>query len=210
MLEIMMAQVFSLGGPILVLLIAMSLLGLTAAVYKALQFARLGVGRHGGSRRALAAWASGDARGALEIAGADRAAISRVVAAGMTALLSNPQDAAHAEQIAAQEAQRFLATLSRHLRAIESIVQAAPMLGLLGTVIGMIDAFANVAAGGGAADPSALAGGIWVALTTTALGLMVAIPFYFISVWLEGRLDAERIALELAISEVTLARVRPA
>lgn len=210
MLEIMWGQVFSLGGPILILLIVMSLLGLTAAVFKAQQFARLGVGRHGGSRRALAAWASGDARSALEIAGADRAAISKVVAAAMAALLSNPGDAAHAEQIAAQEAQRFLATLSRHLRAIESIVQAAPMLGLLGTVIGMIDAFANVAAGGGAADPSALAGGIWVALTTTALGLIVAIPFYFISVWLEGRLDAERMALELAISEVTLARVRPA
>ncbi len=63
-----------------------------------------------------------------------------------------------------------------------------------------------MAQGGGAADPSALAGGIWIALTTTAAGLSVAIPFYFLSVWFESRVEAERAAMEAAIADVTFGR----
>ncbi len=90
--------------------------------------------------------------------------------------------------------------MTSHLRLIEAVVQAAPMLGLLGTVIGMISAFGKLSGGGGAVDPGALAGGIWVALLTTAIGLAVAIPFYFVSTWLESRIERERAAMETVIS----------
>lgn len=65
------------------------------------------------------------------------------------------------------------------LRPLEVISACAPLLGLLGTVIGMIEAFATLASAGSDINPSLLAGGIWKALLTTAAGLIVAIPALF-------------------------------
>ena len=67
------------------------------------------------------------------------------------------------------KSQRFLPTL-------EIIAQVSPLIGLLGTVIGMINSFNELELGGSLVDPSILAGGIWTALLTTAMGLIVAIP----------------------------------
>ena len=67
------------------------------------------------------------------------------------------------------KSQKFLPTL-------EIIAQVSPLIGLLGTVIGMIDSFNELELGGSLVDPSILAGGIWTALLTTAMGLIVAIP----------------------------------
>ena len=68
-----------------------------------------------------------------------------------------------------QKLQKFMPTL-------EIIAQVSPLIGLLGTVIGMIDSFNELELGGSLVDPSILAGGIWTALLTTAMGLIVAIP----------------------------------
>ena len=62
------------------------------------------------------------------------------------------------------------------LPTLEVISQVSPLIGLLGTVIGMIDSFNELELGGSLVDPSILAGGIWTALLTTAMGLIVAIP----------------------------------
>ena len=59
---------------------------------------------------------------------------------------------------------------------LEIIARVSPLIGLLGTVIGMIDSFNELELGGSLVDPSILAGGIWTALLTTAMGLIVAIP----------------------------------
>ena len=66
--------------------------------------------------------------------------------------------------------------MESYLPALATIANISPLLGLLGTVIGMIEAFTQLEIGGGAPDPSLLAGGIWKALLTTAFGLSVAIP----------------------------------
>ena len=62
------------------------------------------------------------------------------------------------------------------LPTLDIIAQVSPLLGLLGTVIGMISSFNQLELGGSLVDPSVLAGGIWTALLTTAIGLIVAIP----------------------------------
>lgn len=71
---------------------------------------------------------------------------------------------------------REMVRLNRNLHILELIGRLSPLLGLLGTVLGMVAAFRNVAASRGAVDPSLLAGGIWEALITTVAGLCVAIP----------------------------------
>ena len=65
---------------------------------------------------------------------------------------------------------------NRFMPTLEIIGQVSPLIGLLGTVIGMIDSFNELELGGSLVDPSILAGGIWTALLTTAMGLIVAIP----------------------------------
>ena len=66
--------------------------------------------------------------------------------------------------------------MNRFMRVLEMIAMVGPLLGLLGTVLGMIEAFQQLELEGGAANAAVLAGGIWKALLTTAAGLIVAIP----------------------------------
>lgn len=70
----------------------------------------------------------------------------------------------------------FIRSLERYLRGLATIASLSPLLGLLGTVIGMIRAFIQIETHGGNVNASLLAGGIWEALLTTAAGLSVAIP----------------------------------
>ncbi|HED31902.1 MAG TPA: MotA/TolQ/ExbB proton channel family protein [Prosthecochloris aestuarii] len=82
-----------------------------------------------------------------------------------------------------------LERLRKHLPLIELISRSAPLIGLLGTVLGMVTAFQQVAGAQGAVDPSMLAGGIWEALITTAAGLGVAIPAMIIHHFLEEQVQ---------------------
>ena len=66
--------------------------------------------------------------------------------------------------------------LDQFLPTLEIISNVSPLMGLLGTVIGMINSFNKLEIGGSLVDPALLAGGIWTALLTTAIGLVVAIP----------------------------------
>lgn len=75
-----------------------------------------------------------------------------------------------------REGERILAEWNKHLKIIYTIAQVTPLMGLLGTVFGLVLAFYNIEALGGRVRPDDLAGGIWEALLTTVAGLMVAIP----------------------------------
>jgi len=80
-------------------------------------------------------------------------------------------------------------SLTRGLRPLATIAQVAPLLGLLGTVTGMIIAFGEISASG-TGNPGLLAGGIGQALVTTAAGLIVAIPVLIGQNYLASRVDA--------------------
>ncbi|MEM7243477.1 MAG: MotA/TolQ/ExbB proton channel family protein [Pseudomonadota bacterium] len=94
-----------------------------------------------------------------------------------------------------------LADVQTQFRLLELISTIAPLIGLLGTVLGMIAAFQALQESGSQADPSVLAGGIWEALLTTAAGMAVAIPASAALTWFETvadrlRLDFEAIAIK--------------
>lgn len=82
---------------------------------------------------------------------------------------------------------RSIANSSSLLRVLEVIAITAPLLGLFGTVLGMIEAFKAMEMAGTQVDPSVLSGGIWKALLTTAIGLAVAIPVSLCNSWFEHR-----------------------
>lgn len=88
-----------------------------------------------------------------------------------------------------EQANLEIYNLEKNLNILGAISGIAPMLGFLGTVTGMIRAFMTIQALGGNVDASVLAGGIWEALVTTAVGLSVGIPFYFLYNWLVGKTE---------------------
>jgi biopolymer transport protein ExbB len=93
-------------------------------------------------------------------------------------------------------AKQCLARARAGLRPLELIATIAPLLGLLGTVLGMISAFQALQEAGARADPSMLAGGIWEALLTTAAGMAVAIPASVAATWFESITDRLRLEME--------------
>ena len=86
--------------------------------------------------------------------------------------------------------------MSRYLQALATIANIAPLLGLLGTVIGMIKAFMVIQDMGGKVNAAVLAGGIWEAMLTTALGLAVALPTMVAHSYLVGLVDRQEARLQ--------------
>lgn len=200
-------RIADMGGPVVVLLIAMSLIAVALVVAKLWHFMRAGVGRHGDLERALARWDGGEQTAAVEQAGA---AANHLALLGVTAMQAVTQPGADMPALRARLtglAAERLAALSGGLRVLDSIAQVAPLLGLFGTVLGMIEAFQGMQAAGSAVDPSALAGGIWVALLTTAVGLAVAMPAALLMTWFDGRIAGEALMAEKIIDTVLCAGV---
>ncbi|WP_372991432.1 MotA/TolQ/ExbB proton channel family protein [Sulfitobacter sp.] len=187
----------------------LSLVALGIGLYKTGQFARMGVGKRNQAEKILDDWLNGRVDDAINEAGKRKSVLSRILQAVFSGIQARPTDVSYAEELSRQTAMIELATMSERMRALDMVVQAAPMLGLLGTVVGMIDAFSVLAVTEGAVDPTTLAGGIYVALTTTAAGLVLALFAFFLATWLEGRIDRERNMIEALMSAAIHGRVDP-
>ena len=135
---------------------------------------------------------------------AQNSALGEVLASGLRTLNSNPLSSEADLRAAMEGAGRSVAhRLEKYLTALATIASAAPLLGLLGTVIGMIEIFGSQAGGGavGGGNPAQLAHGISVALYNTAFGLIVAIPTLIFWRYFRSRVDAYLLTLELAAEQ---------
>lgn len=92
--------------------------------------------------------------------------------------------------------------LEKNIPIIATISHITPLLGLLGTVLGMIEAFMVIQSKGGIVNPADLAGGISEALITTAAGLVVAIPSYMAYSYLVSRVDNFDMKIEKSSTEI--------
>ena len=130
---------------------------------------------------------------------AQNSALGEVLASGLRAFNNNPQCTEADLRATMEGTGRAVAhRLEKYLNALATIASAAPLLGLLGTVIGMIEIFGSQAGGVGAGNPAQLAHGISVALYNTAFGLIVAIPALIFWRYFRSRVDAYLLTLELA------------
>lgn len=189
--------IFALGGPVVAILFVMSVLAFGVTLYKLWQFAVSGVGRHRVLSEALEAWDGGDRHRARARLTQSRSYLAPLLGSAMDATeqpgLEGRLDA---------EAGLALAGLERGFRFLDTVAQLAPLLGLFGTVLGMIEAFQSLQSAGSTVDPSLLAGGIWVALMTTAVGLAVAMPTSMVLAWFESRTARERVFADKALRTV--------
>ena len=188
-----------LGGPVVAVLLALSVVAVALVLLKLHQFWVERVGRHGPSREALHHWLHGRFADAEKALAGDRSAVSLALASAMRMEKARTPKPAIEEEVARIALVR-LHGLQRGFRALDAIAQIAPLLGLFGTVLGMIEAFRQLQGAGNTVDPSMLAGGIWVALLTTAVGLAVAMPVSLLLTWLETRVENERVAIETTLS----------
>jgi biopolymer transport protein ExbB len=172
-------------------ILGLSVVAGAVVLWKVVQFRALGVGRHGGLIAAMGASDAGARTRAMALADAAPSHLGPLLALALRAGTGRERLYALAEA--------RLARLETGFRLLDAVAQTAPLLGLFGTVLGMIDAFRAMQAAGQDVDPSVLAGGIWVALMTTAAGLAVAMPLTAVLSWLEGRVAAERRLAEALI-----------
>jgi len=127
------------------------------------------------ARAAVADFRAGNARAAWDRIDGRRGLAPDLVRGAIKGLAEG-RDPAHLREDAAPASAEGLEGLRSWLHPLEVIAALAPLLGLFGTVLGMIDAFAAMEAAGSRVDPAVLSGGTWEALLTTAVGLAVAIP----------------------------------
>ena len=200
-------DLYELGGFVVLILTALSVIAFAVVLLNLWQFLREGVGRRRSSDQAVDAWVRGEADQALSLAERSNSPVAAVVAAAIRGSTSRTLSRQTVEEDVQRVATQRLHRLARGLRLLEAIAQIAPLLGLFGTVLGMIEAFQAMQNAGADIDPSQLAGGIWVALLTTAVGLAVAMPAQLLTTWFDGRIDNERIAMETATAAIFTRRV---
>ena len=195
------AHFLTVGGPVLWLLLGLSVAALSIILFKCWQFATLRPERDDDVRESLLRWRHGrfDEAGEPLVAGRP---IADVVAAAMRGLRVAGADRA----LLKEEIERVALGRLNHLRTflppLEAIAILSPLLGLLGTVLGMILAFQRMEAAGPQVDPSVLSSGIWRALLTTALGLGVAIPVTAVHGWLERKVERVATRMNDAVTQV--------
>ncbi len=190
------------GGPVIVILAVLAVLALGVGLVKLIQFLWLGVGRAGFVHPLVDDLRAGDTGDVLDRLEARRNPVARVMAAAVRGR-AHP---AMSEDLVREETTRVanaqLDGLERGLSLLSLIATIAPLLGLLGTVLGMIEAFQQMETVGDRVEPAVLAGGIWEALLTTAAGLSVAIPAAVLFSWFQRAVDVEGQRMEDAATQV--------
>ncbi|MBP5990736.1 MAG: MotA/TolQ/ExbB proton channel family protein [Piscinibacter sp.] len=132
---------------------------------------------------------------------ADNSILGRVLASGIRAVVADPRINEEALRSTFESAGRAAVhRMERYLNTLGTIAQSAPYLGLLGTVIGMIEIFASQSPSG--SNPSQLAQGISIALYNTAFGLIVAIPALIFYRYFRGLVDQYTLDMEQAANRL--------
>lgn len=184
------------GGPLIYLLFFLSVVSLAIILAKFYQFAKSGVFRTHRGKQVIGAVRAGSAQEAFRVMDAVDTPICRV---GKVALECCLDQSMGKREIAAEVSRVGLAEardLESSLKMLSAIGNLSPLVGLLGTVMGMIQAFSVLAQSGSQVSPALLANGIWQALLTTAFGLVIAIfsmsAFYYFEGKVEGILAEAR------------------
>lgn len=181
-------QFFTIGGPVVAILALFSVAASAVALIKAWQLWQWRGAGPNPVEKALDHIEAGD-RARAQLLLADRRNPRADLVARTLQLLDNNLSREDVKAEIARRARAHLNNQGSHLRILEVIATTAPLLGLLGTVLGMITAFQALQNAGTQVNPAVLSGGIWEALLTTAVGLVVAIPASLAHSWLERRVE---------------------
>ena len=164
---------WKVGGPTMYPLAFVGLVGLVFGLDRLFALKRSRVVPHGLGDRADQLWQAGDYAGVVNLARSSNSTFGRVIAF-IVEHRSNPYEMINraAEDIAGRD----FDVHSRRNQPLLAVGTISPLLGLMGTVFGLMGAFASIGVYGSMDDPSVLAGDIGEAMVTTAFGLIIAVP----------------------------------
>lgn len=192
-----LADFFEQGGPLMWVILAAAVVGVFVFLERIYTLSRPKVLPRAFVDRIRALVAKGETKEAQLLCEENDSSIARMMAAGLRAHRRSKgrSDVKEAvEEVAARE----IAHLDKFVDVVGTVASITPLMGLLGTVIGMIQVFQRFvgAYAKGQATPDVFAQGIWTALITTAYGLMVAIPMLVLYKILQGRNDRLIVEME--------------
>lgn len=175
------------GGAIMWIIAALSLATAAVAIERLIFFHRASEEPEGFEECASRALAEGGAERARSFAKASRSSLGRLFAAVFARWNGDGEEI---RALAEEQVRREVYRWEKNLYILEMVGKIAPLLGLLGTVLGMVEMFHSLHAGG-QVNAATVTGGIWKALFTTVAGLIVAIPAVLLHGYLNSRIDCE-------------------
>jgi biopolymer transport protein ExbB len=194
--------VFVQGGPVMYPIVLGSVIALALFIERLWVLRRDRVMPRGLHGRVISLVREGKLDEAVGLCTEDGSAVAIVMRAG---LREAGKPRAEVKDSIMDAGRREVSRLEAHIDLLGTIAAVEPLLGLLGTVTGLIRAFQQVetlAGKGAGVSPGALASGIWEALITTAGGLMIGIPAYLGYRYLQGRVTTLAVEMEESALEV--------
>ncbi len=200
------SDLFQMGGPVMWPLLACSVLAIAIILERALVFLRVRTVPKRLAENAAAAYAGGQVAEARAVLRGSRHPVARVLERQID--LAGTDRTLRAESVR-RDGGELLERLEARLSPLLLVSQIAPLLGLLGTVSGLVGSFWKLEQINGPVEPSDLAAGIWAALLTTVFGLIVAIPASAAWHLLQDRADAVARHMGFAVTRLEEALVGP-
>lgn len=198
------------GGPVVIILLALSVYVLSIVIYKLHVLYKVDFFRFDATEESLVMWLNNNKEDAYSAISKDKHPQKEVVSFTMYHLLKNnltQSKERYLREEVSRLSQERLEYFDSNLDTLKVIAMVAPLLGLLGTVFGMIDAFQQMEMAGNNVNPSTLSGGIWEALLTTAVGLSVAIPTVLFESFFRATNDKLKINIEHSVTKLLTAHM---
>ena len=204
-------SLLNLGGPIVYILLALSVYATAIIFYKLHIFYGVNFFKSNRTARSVKVWLENNHDDAYESINKISDPESEVISFAMYQLLKHKKLTVKLESDIREEIVRLsderINYYSSNLNSLQVIATIAPLLGLLGTVFGMIEAFQQMEMAGKNVDPSVLSGGIWEALLTTAVGLSVAIPIVVFESYFRNTIENFKNNIESAVTKVLTSQI---
>ena len=172
----MVDLIFIKGGWVMYVIVMLSIYVLSIILFNAYQFISAEVFNTQFIDRVMVHVKRGELTDASHLLAKEKGPLARIMRVSIESVMNREITMKSRESEISRVGAGELRYLESHLRGLEMASSIGPLLGLLGTVIGMVKAFAKLAESGSRVDPSMLAGGIWQALIATVGGLCVAVP----------------------------------
>lgn len=183
-----MLKIFVLGGPVMIPLLLCSIFALAISIERMWYLLRGKIDTEDLVEDIKLSLGQGKVLEAMQLAKKARGPVATVLAAGIAHYDQAPEEIkAHMRTVGNEEIYK----MERRMGGLEAIILISPLLGILGTVTGIIKSFNVMAALEGVAQASVLSAGIAEALITTATGLIIAIPAMALSAYLNGIINAQ-------------------
>ncbi len=201
-------DLLELGGPVMYILLAMSVVALAIILLKLFQFWMLRTGSRRFVDPVIEHYRVGNVQHALRALSQERNPLARVLEVAIAGDTRRDVTYEMVREEVDRESGDQLEGLRSYLRGLEVIATLSPLLGLFGTVLGMIEAFRRLEEAGNQVSASILSGGIWEALLTTAAGLAIAIPTVAVLNWLERSVERLEHDMDSAVTRIFTTELR--